>query len=189
MLILGIDPAPKKPAILYDGQGRPGAYAFSELRRYRSRLSRSSEKVLVCWYAPLSGPRHTSPDDPRVAGEFSTRPIDAFFGRQKHGFKTPRGISVLPYSSCSHWAVSRALLGLPRVEPFDADWEDLPFCLVSLADDPVVRHKLIAEVHPALALWLWCREDLSSSQGWQYKGDKETVEYLGSDLCRSLASK
>lgn len=189
MRVIGIDPAPKKPAMVFDGQGKPHGYAFPELRHYLSEVHQGNGKVLICWDAPLSGPRHTESDGPFIASDYSMRPIDAFFGRQQHGFKAPPGISVLPYSSCSHWAISRALLGLPRVGPFDTDWGLLPFFLISSKNDFREREKLIAEVHPALALWLWCRHDWPSQRGWKYKGDKEMVKSLWEVLTRKLASQ
>jgi hypothetical protein len=107
----------------------------------------------------------------------------AFFGRKEWNFKAPKGISVLPYSGCSHWTISRSLLGLPRVGPYDQA-KDLPFQLCH-GDSMPGQGVHIVEVHPALALWLWCKND-QRIENWEYKKDKklcsELLSYLSDQI-------
>ena len=132
----------------------------------------SQDSVLVCWDAPLTRPSMEGlllESEPKHK-DFTQRPIDAFFGRKEWNFKAPNGISMLPYSGCSHWTISRSLLGLPRVSPYDQD-KDLPFqlCHGDSMPGPGVH---IAEFHPALALWLWCKND-QRVEKWEYKKEKK----------------
>jgi hypothetical protein len=149
------------------------------------------KSVLVCWDAPLTGPSmeglllHSEPKQK----DLTQRPIEAFFGQNEWNFKAPKGISVLPYSGCSHWTISRSLLGLPRVGPYDQA-EDLPFQLCHGDSIPGPGFH-IAEVHPALALWLWCKND-QRIDNWEYKKDKklcfQLLSYL-SDHIRDDAAR
>ena len=105
----------------------------------------------------------------------SQRIIDSFFNSEK-GLKAPAGISVLPYSQCSHWTISRCLTGYPRVGPYDRV-DNLPFQLVRFDDRPF-SGKWIVETHPAVAMWLWAKDASLPSLGfeseadfsWRYKG-------------------
>jgi hypothetical protein len=66
--------------------------------------------------------------------------------------------------------MTRRLLGLPRVGRWDAQWTDLPFQLIAEGDFPDKPGHYIVEVHPALALWLWCGFEPPSWRGpWNYK--------------------
>ena len=174
--VVSVDPAPSKPATVYDGRVLDSANPFSEkkaakLRKLLCGLTEAGPDTLICWDAPLTGPR-----DPDHAGEtdkdFSQRHVESFFARKETGFKAPKGISVLPYSSCPHWAITRSLLGLPRTGPHDTGYADLPFRLLPGADQEEDLRPCVAEIHPALGAWLWCRggegfpED---SEPWPYK--------------------
>ena len=111
------------------------------------------------------------PDEDRLI--FSQRAIESFFSRESTGFKTPPGISARPYSGCPHWAISRSVLGLPRVGPWDADEADLPFRLLTGGPPPVGDGAYVVEVHPAVAAWLWCREHRGTGCSWKYKHEAE----------------
>ena len=107
--VLAVDPAPGKGSTVFDGT----AFSMktgSELRTYLNEPGNRTRGTLVCWDAPLTGPTN-----PASAGacpvDFTQRLIEQFFSRAETGFKTPRGISVMPYSGCSHWTISRSLLG------------------------------------------------------------------------------
>lgn len=117
MRVIAIDPAPGKESTVFEGTEYLQLSA-QELREYVDQLADAKESVLVCWDAPLTGPF-----DPASAGsyrfDFTKRPIERFFSLNETGFKTPKGISVLGYGACPHWTISRALLGLPRVGPYD----------------------------------------------------------------------
>ncbi len=176
--VISIDPAPSKASTVCKGTAFEDGRHFSEMTPEQLRDLLNSEEVvgetLVCWDAPLTGPQ-----DPDRAGvvekDFSQRLIESFFSRQETGFKTPSGISVLPYSGCPHWAITGSLLGLPRTGPYDASYEDLPFHLL-----PGVRREgdmrpSVVEIHPAVAAWLWCKDEKDapeSAAGWLYKPKK-----------------
>lgn len=166
MKIVGIDPAPTKGLDVFDGQHR--RVALDRSRAFVNSLSELQD-VLVCWDAPLTGPPRFAVEGGEASGSaFSQRPIESFFLRASSGFKAPKGISVRGYSGCPHWALSRSLLGLPRVGPFDAVETSLPFGLLT-TDTPPTAGRHVAEVHPAIAIWLWCRLRRESESGWEYK--------------------
>ena len=172
--VISIDPAPSKTSTVCDG----GSFLekdAGELRVLLDRLAQAGPNTLICWDAPLTGPRN-----PERAGEtrkdFSQRRVDGFFSR-RDGFKTPKGISVLPYSGCPHWAITRSLLGLPRTGPYDAHYESLPFHLLPGADRRYEPRPSVVETHPAVAAWLWCKDEKDAPKdkgGWLYKPKKNS---------------
>lgn len=169
MNIVSIDPAPSKDAVVFDGQLR--SIPASRLPAFCETLSRQSE-TLLCWDAPLTGPALTAqPAGP--IGSFSQRQIEQFFSRKETGFKTPAGISVLPYSGCPHWAITRTSVGLPICGRFDRDINELPFRLATSTADITPGIPCVVETHPAVAIWLWCRNlDDDDTRPWVYKGRK-----------------
>ena len=178
MIVVSIDPAPSKPAVVFDGSFT--RKTACELPAFCAELS--SNAALLCWDAPLTGP-------PQVGGNtfgasYSQRIIERFFSRTSTGFKAPPGISVLPYSGCPHWSITRASLGLPRVGLYDN--EDTPFRLVSGNNFERSSGQWVVESHPAVAIWLWCRDKTESSENdtWVYKGSKpsRTIEELWAKL-------
>lgn len=166
MRVIGIDPAPTKGLDIFDGGDLH--VPLCDSRSFISSL-RSGQDVLVCWDSPLTGPPSAVVTGGSALGSaFSQRPIESFFSRAGTGFKTPPGISVRGYSGCPHWALSRALLGLPRVGSYDASLSDLPFSLIDV-DTPPTTGFHVVEIHPAVAIWLWCREQRDSNASWDYK--------------------
>ena len=178
MKVVGIDPAPGKDSTVFDGQGSPRNLGINDLRQYLQTLASGAEPVLLCWDAPLSGPRSTGRDEEYGKGDMTLRSIDRFFRVSESGYKTPKGVSVLPYGGCAHWTISRALLGLPRLGPYDAVLEDLPFDLVSRNNLLGSKPKQVVEVHPAVAIWLWCGGPASDEQSWRYKRDTGKVNEI-----------
>lgn len=167
MKVVSIDPAPAKQAVIFDGELR--RVTAAKLPSYCSRLAEDKD-TLLCWDAPLTGPPNCD-NATEFDAAFSQRVIERFFSRAATGFKAPGGISVLPYSGCPHWAISRACVGLPRVGRFDARDEALPYRLCENPPDSSGIGPWIVETHPAVAIWLWCRspkekEDIT----WVYKG-------------------
>ncbi len=167
MNVVSIDPAPSKPAVVFDGQMR--SIPASHVPAFCAMLSRQPD-TLLCWDAPLTGPAlNAQPNGP--AGSFSQRQIEKFFSRAETGFKTPAGISVLPYSGCPHWAITRASLGLPICGRFDREDRELPFRHTTSNAEVVAGTARVIETHPAIAIWLWCRHlDPDDSRPWVYKG-------------------
>jgi len=178
MKVIGIDPAPVKGLHVFDGHDRH--IPLPESRSFIDEL-KTNWDVLVCWDAPLTGPPFSIIGGGEARGSaFSQRPIESFFSRQRTGFKTPKGISVRGYSGCPHWALSRSLIGLPKTGPYDKD--TLPFQLLSHESQRPLRGRHIVEVHPALALWLWCREGRGDRQSWDYKRDVSVRGQLWNQL-------
>lgn len=149
----------------------------SVLRQYLASDELRSSESLICWDAPLTGPQ-----DPEFAGtestDFTQRIIEAFFRRAETGFKSPPGISVLPYGQCPHWTISRSLLGLPRLGPHDQCYSKLPFHLLPGSADEKANRPSIAEIHPGVAAWLWCREGRGRNANWTYKKDPKIREEM-----------
>ena len=167
--VIAIDPAPAKPSVVFDGASYSRKSA-SELRDYVTPISSTGPGTLVCWDAPLTGPA-----DLRNSGsnghDFTKRKIERFFSVRGTGFKTPKGISVQGYGACPHWTITRSLLGLTRVGPFDASASQLPFGLMTDLQYRDDHRPCVVEIHPALAAWLWCRAERESKASWVYKGD------------------
>jgi len=189
--VISIVPAANKESTVLDWGYRIEAISASRLATLlRSAQSRPS--TFVCWPTPLTGPY--GPDDtaPWLESDHNQRPIETFFKVKKHSekgeFKTPKGISVAAYASCPQWALSRRLLGLPRVGPYDQR-EELPFRLVASKDDIKEPGPYVAEVHPALAVWLWCRGVLPASQSWAYRNNADLLYLFWKTIAQRLALK
>lgn len=170
MRVFAIDPAPGKKSTVFDGAEFRQCSAV-ELRELINGIASRKEAVLVCWDAPLTGPF-----DPAVAGvhryDFTKRPIERFFSRKQTGFKVPDGISVRGYGECSHWTITRSLLGLPRVGEYDKAESKLPLRLLIESAAKIHTRPSVVEFHPGLAAWLWCRVVRGPGASWSYKGDK-----------------
>ena len=182
--VIGIDPAPSKKSTVFDGTVFLPLNA-NELKKYLDDLRKSEESVLICWDAPLTGPRNpdAKAEEIILKKDYSQRKIESFFRSPKNGMKTPKGISVMGYSGCPHWTITRGLLGLPRVGPYDTPVQNLPFQLLAseqdkkiLLDDP--RRKCVVEVHPAVALWLW----LANKPDYHYKKDLSIIKDFYSSI-------
>lgn len=175
MKVVSIDPAPSKNAVIFDG-------AFThmsacDLPAYCSELAH--QDTILCWDAPLTGPPAIGNNS--FGASYSQRIIERFFSRNSTDLKTPAGISVLPYSGCPHWAITRASVGLPRVGLFDSE-TTLPFRLIADNDFDRTSGRWIVESHPAVAIWLWCRNstELPDTETWVHKGrpPSRTIEEL-----------
>lgn len=179
MRVVAIDPAPGKESTLYSAEEGFRPIPGHEMR---SILEGLEPPVLLCWDAPLTGPR--DPENAGRPGDFTQRRLDSFFARQVTKFKTPKGISVRPYAGCPHWTISRSVLGLPRLGPFDAAYESLPFHLLPGSEEEVqgrnvarMDRSCVVEIHPAVAAWLWCKDlekfkpGSGNGQTWKYKED------------------
>ena len=178
--VIAIDPAPGKLTTVFDGAAYEGLSA-SELRDRIDQISSLGSETLLCWDAPLTGPA-----DPASAGmnpfDFTKRAIERFFTRQETGFKAPKGITVLGYGACPHWTISRSILGLPRVGPFDQPESKLPFHLLTGLDKKGDSRPSIVEIHPALAAWLWCRSERKSDASWIYKGNSPESKRIRAEM-------
>lgn len=176
MKVVGIDPAPGRGGYIFDGT--PRGLSTVELSKELEVL-RNSGSTLLCWDAPLTGPPSPVELTGR-RGELTKRPIEEFFTQVQWGFRVPPGISVQGYGACPHWTISRHLLGLPRVSPWDSESSALPFRLVT-DRPPKGEGPYIVEVHPAVAIWLWCGTGDNPWSGcWKYKKDPSILFELWS---------
>jgi hypothetical protein len=180
MKVVGIDPAPKKGATIYDpmSPNNDGWSTISacDLPDHVSQLIGASGDLLICWDSPLTAGQASR------EGCYYERPIERFFQTQK-SWNPPKGISVRAYAGCPHWAVSRASVGLPKVGRFDSG--DLPLVLCAEGNLPANRNgKYIVEVHPAVAIWLLCGAWLNQRTNWLYKKD----DSVRSELWECIAS-
>lgn len=176
MRIIGIDPAPRGGLTVFDGDD--AHVSTADAPEFISALT-DEDDVLVCWDAPLTGPSRRALRGEGVASssDFTQRPIESFFSRAETGFKTPRGISVRGYSGCPHWAITRSLIGLPRVGPFDATETELPFRLACEDSQKPHSGRWVVEVHPAVAGWLWCRDGWQCDN-WNYKNTRDAHDAM-----------
>ena len=170
VLVLGIDPAPAKNTVIFNGTA---FYEFKAEKLAEKLIEMTSSKnVLLCWDAPLTGPHSCKKN---VTNPFSQRPIEAFFTRTHKGYdfkipKIPKGISVMGYSGCPHWAITKAVLGLPKIGQYEQVIET-PYQLITSGE--YISNQCVVEVHPAVAIWLWCKED--SGINWNYKTNQNNL--------------
>lgn len=76
----------------------------------------------------------------------------------------PEGISTKSFSQCPHWVISQYCLGHPQiVKPK----KDSRFQLIITEQEISSKGKYVVEVHPALAIWLWLKDDKEIN--WTYK--------------------
>ena len=127
------------------------------------------------------------PDDAGVPGDFTQRPIESFFRDKGNGFKPPDGISIRGYGGCPHWTISRSLLGLPRLGPYDLGYAELPYDLLPSTRRPDDERPCVAEIHPGVAAWLWCREERRGNVSWLYKKDPLVLAEMW-EIIRSMVS-
>ena len=193
MRVVAMDPAPAKESTEYTG-----GQCFQSIRACEMEgvIGSLDPPVLLCWDAPLTGPKDPA-NAGKTKGDFSQRRIESFFMRKETSFKTPRGISVRPYSGCPHWTITRSVLGLPRIGRHDKDYSALPFVLVPDedhgSDGPAVsksRGKFVVEIHPAVAAWLWCKDGLfRSDEDWSYKGGNKQERNLRQQMWEHIRNK
>lgn len=165
MKILGIDPAPAKNSIIYDGEEFL-KLTPKELKRYIDFID---EPTFIAWDSPLSGAMDEN--------EFSLtiRKIESFFYRQSKNARElgiPKGISTLGFSSCPHWTISQYIFGYPAI---NSDFmRDLKWDLVMENYNINKQPYQITEAHPALSIWILLKDILKDDplfkSSWQYKG-------------------
>jgi hypothetical protein len=67
-------------------------------------------------------------------------------------------------------------------------WDELPFYLLEKDRIPAGDGHFIAEVHPAVALWLWCIDADEPLSDWRYKKDSTVLNRLWKVLEQQLLS-
>lgn len=164
---IGVDVAPKKGGHIYDGTSSVISLPPQLLEDYLDRLDTD---ILVAWDAPLTG--CADPEGNLVRSDLTQRVIDSFLAR----LKPPKGVSVLPYSGCPHWTITRRMLGLPLLGKYDSA-AGLPFSLITRNEPRPASGRHVVEVHPAVALWFWFGDQLAK-EDWKYKGKPDTCQRL-----------
>jgi hypothetical protein len=152
--VIGIDPAPGKPSTYFDNiTGKTEQLEFPDLKKRLTELQNQEGKILICWDSPITIPL----DNDNIS--LTDRTIEKFL-RDKT--KNKNGVSVLPYSSCPHWTISRHMIGLPIMGDYEKN--EIPFKIVTTSEK--IEHSIV-EVHPAVAIYFWLVKDFK-----QYKGSK-----------------
>lgn len=167
-IIIGVDPAPAKPAALWTGDGLRRVPAI-ELPRHIAKVVAENERVVIAWDAPLRfDARHSMSDRPvdRVVRAWCKQ-------RLREGVLAPKAVSVLPFAGCPHWAITCASLGFPYGTPPSG---------LRVASAPDDGERLVVEVHPAVAMAMrWC--DLGLTDAFpRYKGDPAACRRIGQAL-------
>ncbi len=195
--VIGVDPAStrrkKTTCVQVDmrtGEVTPRMLSHAELS---SKVSCWAEQdALVVWDAPLTGPanppRFLMPWPVEKSGpqeqSYTKREIERGLKRVMNGVK---GVAVMGYGcGCPHVVLTQAMFGLPRVGPYQANYEDLPLRLICQAGqleelDPRKRG-VVVETHPAVALWGWLsgrmaldKERTINGADWSYKGRSQRL--------------
>ena len=175
MRVLGIDPAPAKDSVIFDGQEFQH-FSPKQLKEHIDRLSMQEESLFIAWDAPLSA----AMDEENFS--LTIRKIERFFnrnGRYAKELHIPEGISTLGFSSCPHWTLSQYLFGYPVINPHFC--RNIEFELVM--DNEILQKSraghFLTEIHPALSMWILLKDIIDDElfdASWKYKGDssKET---------------
>ncbi len=192
MNIFGIDLVSSKGAVMYDGSELTFMNP-EQLLEFVTQLypATNPQNTLISWNAPLTGSRN-----PKLLhfqkGDFSKRDIEGFFTRNWRpknepglSYKAPEGISVTGYANNPHWPITRRLFGLPQTGPWDTPPEALPFTLVQDPEQDLDPGRYIAEVHPPLAIWLWCGGP-KRERNWNYKSNQTVRDELWEELSHTF---
>lgn len=158
--VIGIDPAPTKPAVVYQRSVWTKIKA-GDLRRFVTDAADGPEATLIAWDAPLS----------YDGDDFFDRRVDKVARAwAKHhvslGHFEEKAINAMPFAGLPHWVVTCDALGLPFGVP--------PSGLRLVHEAPSDNDHIVAiEVHPAVAIGAWwieagCLEPLP-----RYKGKPE----------------
>lgn len=174
MKVIGIDPAPSKKTVIYDGEQFIEISAIELKKEY---LDKVKTDTLICWDAPLTGGQPTNFNQKiEKYNPFYQRKIEQLINATIQ----VKGISTMGYAGCPHWAITQHCLGLPQIYQPEVPQSNLPFQLITeqlmIEQKKSLKGKYVVEVHPALALWLWLKD--SKVEDWNYKRSKETFMKL-----------
>jgi len=169
LTILGIDPAPSKKSIVFNGECFK-SFSVKDLKEY---LDSVDENVFIAWDAPLSGADES----------FSIRKIESFFylrSKTAKHLEIPKGISTLGFSTCPHWTISQYIFAYP-VMNYDyvcnLEWK----LIMSENEINFNGAKQLTEIHPALSLWILLKNEINDElflNSWQYKGRDENLDAI-----------
>lgn len=166
--VLGIDPAPSKESVIFDGE-KFLHFDVRELKEYIESESKREDSLFISWDAPLSA----ALDDNNFS--LSIRKIERFFnlnGRYAKSLGIPRGISTLGFSGCPHWSISQYIFSYPILN----SETQLPSKFKLLMDENELTKSghYITEIHPALSMWILLKDVVKEElfiDSWKYKGD------------------
>jgi len=170
---LGIDPAPSKKSVVFDGRGFK-AFDFKGLKDYvNSQAELYSDSLIIAWDAPLG----------ECFESMSQKPIEKLLNTKKSYIKNkpPKGISTLPFASCPHWAVSQYVLGYPIVNKEIINKDKLKFHLIQSPEDLKSQKPKVVETHPAFSLWVYLK-DVLSDEDFVYKKSKTVFKMVVDQL-------
>jgi len=162
MKIIGIEPAPLKKNVLFDGETF-ACLSAEELKRY---LDGMEEDILICWDAPLN--RGTN----NGYGGFYRRQIERFLQSRLTGL--PAGIGIQGYAASTAWAVSQYCLGYPITNEAYVRTDGYKFRLLEAGCCPE-RGQFVVETHSSVTLWLLLHEQVRSVE-WRYRGKSGSRE-------------
>ena len=151
--LIGIDPAPSKKSVVFDGSGFY-AFGFRELKYYvEFKAEFYQEKLIIAWDAPLGD----------CFLSMSQKPIEKILNTKSSYItnKPPKGISTLPFASCPHWAVSQYVLGYPLINKEIINKDKLKFRLIHCEKDFHLSLPKVVETHPAYSLWVYLKDFLN----------------------------
>lgn len=204
--IISVDPAPSKDSTVFDSKdGFLKLDAFT-LDQHLKKARRSDQPVLLAWDAPLTGPWSLDSipvkektDNKRDFNPFYQRYIEKDLGAKFSSGKTAiyekskKVVTVLGYAGCSHWAISRAILELPRVGRYCLPNSSLPFALLTKDERPSSSTKgnYVVETHPALAMAMLFKDNHKAELALQRYKSAKKQERLGAieTLKESLKTK
>ena len=171
MKVLGIDPAPAKKSLVFDGREFYSFDVTTLINYLESEKERDS--LFISWDAPLSA----AIDKKNFS--LTIRKIERFFnrsGRYAKRLEIPEGISTLGYSGCPHWTISQYIFGLPILNPSLQISPDYKLLMSNDRLDFSISY--ITEIHPALSMWILLKEKLADNplfkNSWKYKGDSSS---------------
>ena len=169
--VIGIDPAPTKPAIVFDGDDFHSIKPL-EIREYIIEAAQKWSSLLIAWDAPLSFDITDFYDrrvDKAVRKWIKTQEANRHFSE--------KAINVRAFAGLSHWAISCFTLGLPFGQP--------PRGLALLSGVPTKEQigLFAIEVHPAVAMGAkWISRQFSDPFP-RYKGNPTACAEIAERLC------
>jgi len=151
IVVVGVDPAPKKGLCVYAHDLRDGAQenagfdrhypaTVEGLQAFAARCNDFNDRaVLICWDAPLTMP-----------SDFFRRDIEMMF--EEICGTNPNTASVQAAAQCPHWVITQKLLGFPGFNNQPIPNALLNTTLVFSKDEIRCPGLYLTEVHPALAM-------------------------------------
>ena len=170
MKIIGIDPAPLKKNVLFDGE----AFRRLSVDALKTYLDGIGEDVLVCWNAPLNRGENNG------YGGFFVRRVERFLRSRITGL--PAAACAEGYAACPQWAVSQYCLGYPVTNEAYVKKEGYRFRLLESGACPETG-RYVVETQPAVSLWLLLHDRIVSGE-WPYRENGEFRQEVVDKLFR-----